>query len=195
MTVKTTMTLPENYRESFTIDLQKNKKLMLLVNGVALLIGVILALIGHRIVPIGTLFSMEEGMVPYLVRFGVLIVGSILYIVLHEFVHGIFIKRYCGVKARYGFTGMYAFAGSDAYFNKHDYLIIALAPVVVWGIVLAVLQPFAMGSWFWVVYIIQISNLSGAAGDLYVTWRLYKMENILVRDYGTSMKVYLPEES
>ena len=65
--------------------------------------------------------------------------GMVLYIFLHEFVHGIFIKRYSGKKADYGFTGMYAYAGSKPYFNKKSYLVIALAPVVLWGIVLTAL--------------------------------------------------------
>ena len=35
--MKNTVSLPEGYSEEFGIDLQKNKKLMLLVNGIAVL--------------------------------------------------------------------------------------------------------------------------------------------------------------
>lgn len=115
----------------------------------------------------------------------------VLYIVLHELVHGIFMKRFSGIKPNYGFTLMYAYAGSTAYFNKKHYIIIALAPIVVWGIVLTIINCFVPASWFWVVYFIQIMNISGAAGDLYVTYKFSKMpKNILVHDSGVAMTVY-----
>lgn len=183
--------LPLGYREIDSIDLQKNKKLSLLVNGIALLIGVLMAVPMHFVVPITTLFDMSEGFIPYLIRFGVLMVGIILYMVLHELVHGIAMKR-CGTKKiQYGFTGLYAFAGSEDYYDKPSYVIIALAPIVVWGVVLLVLNLLVPAQWFWVVYWIQISNISGAAGDLYVTYRFSRLPaDILVKDYGVGMTVY-----
>lgn len=183
--------LPGGYREIDSIDLQKNKKLSLLVNGIALLIGVLMAVPMHFVVPITTLFDMSEGFTPYLIRFGVLMVGIILYMVLHELVHGIAMKR-CGTKKiQYGFTGLYAFAGSEDYYDKRSYVIIALAPIVVWGVVLLVLNLLVPAQWFWVVYWIQISNISGAAGDLYVTYRFSRLPaDILVKDYGVGMTVY-----
>ena len=97
-------------------------------------------------------------------------------------------------KVKYGFTGMYAYAGSDDYYDKKSYIIIALAPIVVWGIVLAIINVLVPYEWFWVVYLIQLINLSGAAGDLFVTVRFSKMpKDILVRDYGVGMTVYSAE--
>ena len=114
-----------------------------------------------------------------------------LYLVLHDLVHGIAMKL-CGTRrVHYGFTGMYAFAGSDDYYDKSGYIMIALAPIVVWGVVLAVLNLLVPTAWFWVVYLIQISNLSGAAGDLYVTVKFSRLpRDILVRDSGVAMTVY-----
>ena len=68
---------------------------------------------------------------------------------------------------------------------------IALAPIVLWGIVLAALNMLVPVEWFWVVYIIQIGNISGGTGDLYVTWKFSKMpDDILVHDSGIEMEVY-----
>ena len=70
---------------------------------------------------------------------------------------------------------------------------IALAPIVIWGIVLTVFLIFVPESWFWAVYFIQLINLSGAAGDLYVVWKFSGMRrDILIRDSGTDMTVYAP---
>ena len=189
----TTTSLPTGCREICHIDLQKDKKLMLLVNLLALAIMLIMGGIGHRLVPLETLFDMES-LALYALRFIVLIGGIIIYLVLHELVHGIFMRGFSGVRPHYGFTGLYAYAGNTAYFNKKHYIIIALAPVVIWGIVLAALTALVPEGWFWPVYFIQIANISGAAGDLYVFWRLGRMSpEILINDTGVAMTVYLPE--
>ena len=183
--------LPDGFVEIYSIDLKKNKKAALLVNALAIIIGVALAIIGHFIVPITTLFSMDSGITMYMLRLLVLVISLILYIILHELVHGIAMKI-CGTKkVKYGFTGLYAFAGSNDYYDKISYIFIALAPIVVWGIILAVINIFVPAEWFWIVYFIQLSNLSGAAGDLYVTVKFSKMpRDILIFDYGVGMKVF-----
>ncbi len=189
--MNTTTTLPENYTEIFSMNLQKDKRFMLLVNGLALLIMAVMGIIAHFFIPISTFFDMSDGLSTYFIRLAVFILGMILYMILHELVHGIFMKKFSGVKPHYGFTLTYAYAGSTAYFNKKHYIIIALAPIVVWGIVLTIINLFTPVSWFWVVYMIQIMNISGAAGDLYVTYKFSKMpKDILVYDSGVAMTVY-----
>ena len=86
---------------------------------------------------------------------------------------------------------MYAFAGSRDYDGKGAYVFIALAPIVFWGIVLAVINCLVPAEWFWVVYLIQVINLSGAAGDLFVTVRFSRLPgDILIQDSGVGMKVF-----
>lgn len=183
--------LPRGYGELFSIDLQKDPKLALRVNLLALIITAVLGVPMHFYIPITTLFDMSGGLGGYALRFGVLAVLMVLYLILHELVHGAAMKL-CGTKkVRYGFTGMYAFAGSDDYYYKRPYLFIALAPVVLWGAVLAAANCLVPAAWFWVVYLIQLANLSGAAGDLYVTVRFSRLPaDVLVRDRGVGMTVY-----
>ncbi len=192
--MKTQKTLPENYTKLFDIDLQKNKKLALLVNLIGLTITAVMVAVAHQFKPFGLLLDMSEGIGEYIVRFAVIAVGAVAYIILHELVHGIFMKHFSGMKPNYGFTGLYAYAGSKAYFNERDYIIIALAPIIVWGAVLAIINVFVPESWFWVVYLIQIFNISGAAGDIYVTVKFSKLPpDILVNDTGVAMTVYTKE--
>ena len=189
--MKRFQSLPEEYREIYSIDLQKNKKLSVLVNALALVIAALLTVPMMFIVPISPLFNMDNGYAPYLIRFAAIGVLIILYMVLHEIVHGIAMKM-CGTKkVKYGFTGLYAFAGSEDYYDKKSYIFIALAPVVLWGIVLGVINIFVPTEWFWVVYIIQVINLSGAAGDLFVTVKFSHLpKDILVKDYGVGMHIF-----
>ncbi len=183
--------LPQGYKQLLAIDLQKDKKLALIVNGMAILIGVVMAVPMHFVVPINSLFDVSGGLLPYIIRFFALILSVVFYIVSHEAVHGIAMKI-CGTKGvKYGFTGLYAYAGSTDYYNKGAYIFIALAPVILWGIVLFVINFLVPESWFWVVYIIQITNISGAAGDAYVSICFAKLPNdILIQDNGTAMIVY-----
>lgn len=189
--MKAISSLSQDYKEICSVDLQKNKKTAVFVNLLALIIAAILVVPMAFFVPLDTLFSFEKGMGVYFAKFGILLVGIIVYMVLHELVHGIAMKI-CGTKKiKYGFTGMYAFAGSEDYYNKKAYLFIALAPVVLWGVVLAIVTPFISYEWFWVVYFIQVNNLSGAAGDLFVTVKFSKLpKDILIKDYGVGMTVY-----
>ena len=183
-------TLPAGYEKIRDIDLKKNRREALIVNAASVIIAVVMVLVGHAFVPVQTLFDMSS-VAAYFARFIVMIAGMLVYIVLHEAVHGVVMYHYCRVKPTFGFTGLYAYAGSTACYNRRSYIVIAMAPVVVWGVVLAVLMPLVPRTWFWVVYMIQIGNVSGAAGALYFTSLMMKMpEDILVRDAGVSMEVF-----
>ena len=192
--MKAVVTLPEEYKEFYSIDLQKNKKMSLRVNLLSVIIAVILFVPMHFLVPISSLFVMDKGLGSYVIRFIALIVLIITYMVLHELTHGIAMKI-CGTKkVKYGFTGLYAFAGSNDYYRKKAYIFIALAPIVLWGLIIAIIYPFVPIEWFWVVYNLQIINLSGAAGDLIVTIKFSGFpKDILIRDYGVGMTVFSKE--
>lgn len=186
--------LPEGYKEIYSVDLQKDKKAALLVNVIGVIIMLVMGVPMHFVVPVTKLFDMSAGLGAYFLRFGALIVLMVAYMILHELVHGVAMKL-CGTKkVKYGFTGMYAFAGSEDYYSKKPYIFIALAPVVLWGVVLAVINPFVPEQWFWVVYFIQIFNISGAAGDFFVTAKFSRMpKDILIHDSGVGMTVYSKE--
>lgn len=189
--MKALQTLPEGYRAIFSVDLQKDKKIALLINGAALIIAAVMVIPVAFAVPIASLFDLSAGIAPYMIRFAVLLASTIVYMILHELVHGMTMKL-CGTKkVKYGFTGLYAFAGSDDYYDRRSYITIALAPIVVWGIVLAVVNCLVPAQWFWVVYLIQVMNVSGAVGDMYVTAKFMKFpKDILVHDCGVGMSVY-----
>lgn len=184
--MKTCVELPSGYEQILQIDLQKDKKLAIIVNVIAFVIMIAMVFSGHIYVSFLEFIDLAD-----LLQWGVILVGFIIYMVLHELVHGVVMWVYSKQKPFYGFTGMYAYAGSNAYFNKKHYLVIALAPIVVWGIVLLILNLIFKEKWFWIIYFLQMMNISGAAGDLYVTCRFSKLpKDILVKDIGVNMTVY-----
>lgn len=183
--------LPEDYGEIYLLNLQKDKRTAIIVNLLALAIAAVMAVSMNFFVPVTSVFDMSGGIVRYFLRLAALIVLMVLYMVLHELVHGIAMKL-CGTKrVKYGFTGLYAFAGSEDYYDKKSYIFIALAPIVLWGTVLAAVNFFVPTEWFWIVYMIQLINISGAAGDLFAAVKFSRMpKNILIQDSGVSMRVF-----
>lgn len=183
--------LPSGYREIRRIDLKQDKKLMLLVTGLSLLI--LAAMVVPAFVARGGICFY--GGAPASVKLVVFAAALVGYVVLHELTHGVFIRLLGGVKPEYGFSLMYAYAGSTkAYFKKWPYLVIAMAPVVIWGCVLLALQFVVSDSWWWVAYMIQVMNVSGAAGDFYVAVLLPRMpEDTLIQDTGVAMTFYSRE--
>ena len=182
--------LPNGYSKALNIDLQKNKRLAVLVNVTALFIMAVMIIAAVFFIPFKTFFNTDNILI-YVIRFLVVWLGMVAYIFLHELVHGIFMKHFSGVKPHYGFTGLYAYAGSSAYFDRKQYIIIALAPIAILGIILLMINCIVPKAWFWVIYIIQITNISGAAGDIYVTYKMLRLPaTLLVNNTGVSMTVY-----
>ena len=84
--------------------------------------------------------------------------------------------------------------GATPSFDRKSYLVISLAPVVLLGAVLLLLCALLPSSLFWFFYLLQIQNLSGAAGDLYLCLLLQKMPaDLLIRDSGVAMEFYSAE--
>lgn len=187
--------LPENYTFKREVDLQKNMKLNIGVNVAALILAIPLLALGflfHR-AKLNAAGDIEVAYNLVLLILAVLL-GFVAYIFLHELTHGFFIKRFSGEKPQYGFTGIFAYAGlKNGYFSKLHYIIIALSPVIIWGIVFLVLNILLPLQWFWPVYLLQIINLTGAVGDYYVTYIILRMSpEVLVNDDGVSMRFYEP---
>lgn len=186
--MKAYTTLPDGYKEIHTLDMQKDKKLSFWLNFFASVVGI--GLIAIPWISISNPFAQPTWM------WLIILAADIAYVVLHELVHGITMKIVGTKKVSYGFTGLYAFAGSKDYYDKTAYLTIALAPVIVLGVILAVVQMFTPVEFFWIPWFIQVTNLSGAAGDAYVTAKFSKMpKDILVTDYGVGMTVYSKQGS
>ena len=191
--MKSCSVLPENYIQRTVIDLEKDKKAFWFVNILSLVIAALMVAIGVWAVPLDLEPDADNFVLELLLPLIVLLAGIFAYIVLHEAVHGVFMYAFSRVRPRFGFKLVFAYAGSEAYFDKIRYIVIALAPVVFWGMVLLIIDLFCKGIWFWVFYIIQVCNVGGAAGDFYVTAKILRMPKaILIQDTGTQMTVFAP---
>ena len=176
--------LPDDYREVKVYNLQKDKKTAFIINALAVIIMIVMIFIRP--------FSFYRERLGSILKLVIMLIGMFIYVVLHEFTHGFAMKHYGGKEVKYGFTGLYAFAGSTAdFFDKYAYIRIALAPITIWGIIFLVLEILLPAGWKPIVYFLQIANFSGAAGDLFISYQVSRMKNTLyVKDTGVDMTVY-----
>lgn len=175
--------LPGGYRFQERIDLVKNRKQLIRVNVLSIALAVLSVAAGLLLKPAGAPFGWLQWLAA--------IVGTAAYVIGHEAVHGVLMWLISHQKPRFGCKLMYAYAGSSAFFDKHAYLLIAIAPLAVWTTVLGVLAAALPAVCFWPVWAVQVMNISGAAGDLYVFFHLLnRPRTMLVQDDGTAMTIW-----
>ncbi len=177
------------YKEYGKLDLVNNKKDAIYVNVLSLVVLVAMV----ALIPLFVKGTIEE----FILYFNplhsiVLLIMIILYIPLHELVHGAFMKSFSGEKLSFGWKLVYAYCGSkEGMVNYPEYSTVALAPLIVFSIVFIAMMVL-MPSWALVWYLMEVVNVSGSAGDIYVTLKLWKdrKKDILVNDTGTEMTIY-----
>lgn len=174
------------YRLNERIDLIRNRSQLRTVTLLSVLLAV--AAIGAGLalqLPDFRMFSPWKLLIT--------LAGTAIYIIGHEAVHGVLMWLFSRTKPKFGFSLMYAYAGSNFFFPKRPYLLIAAAPLVIWTALLTTLALVLPPDWFWTIWVIQLTNISGAAGDLYVFFRvLKKPPNTRIQDTGTSMSIWFP---
>jgi hypothetical protein len=180
-------TLPPGYRYAGTLDFMRNRSQMKALVILSLALIVVPVIVGLLTVPVGPSWRL---MASRWYMWPCLGLALVVYIPLHELTHGIAMFVLSGVRPTYGLKLPYAYAGSTVWFDKPSHIVTALAPVAVWGAALQIAITKLPQAWFWPLWIIQISNLSGSAGDLYTAWALARMKgDLLIQDTGVRMRI------
>ena len=130
--MKTCTVLPERYEAAASVDLQNDKRKALLVNGLSAAVMLLMILLGHFLIrPVTDLFGFDDTNSGWFLRIAVMMAGLFVYVILHELAHAAAMKSFGAKQVRFGFTGLYAFAGSEAdYFGKTAYLWISTVPLI-----------------------------------------------------------------
>ena len=190
--------LPEGYGQVYHIN-AKDKKIGIVLNLIALAILVAVMLIAAIPVMLtgGVDFSVRP--IPLLVGYAVFFVSMILYIVLHEAVHGIAYKSLTGERLTFGLSWSCAFCGVPNIFTYRKTALIALAaPLVTFTVILL---PVTVCLWFvhplayFASALIFGLHLGGCCGDMYMILLLctkFKQKVLLMKDTGPEQFLYLP---
>ncbi|MGI6170095.1 MAG: DUF3267 domain-containing protein [Christensenellales bacterium] len=159
--VPNTPILPANYQLHGTMDLKKDKKINIGIQVTFIL--VVVCMIGlAKWLNFPTESNWGTG-----IRILATVLMGVVYMIVHELTHGVFMKLFSKVKPVYFVRFPFLCTGSAAYFNKKNFIIIALAPVVLWGAFLIAMLTVHPSDFFLSVYIIIGLNFAGAAGDYF----------------------------
>ena len=187
-----TKTLPEGYVQSGEINLKKNKRLAITLNIVALFVGVLsfflLSSFAASVRPslMNTSSTITAGVV------AVLLVGAVLFMTIHELIHGFFFWMFTRSRPVFAIRLFYAYAGApDWYIPTRQFMIVALGPLVIIGAVGMLLMLLVPESWVFLIVIMVALNTGGSTGDLFVFTRLFKLSpTSLANDTGDVMTFY-----
>ena len=190
--------LPEGYREARVVDAKEKKTSVILTLSS-------IALTALAFVPVavfcdfGVVFNAlkeKTAVVPYFV----FLFSMVIYVILHELIHGAAYKALTHQKLTFGFTLTVAFCGvPDVYTSRKTALIALLAPFVTFTVIfiplLVWLHGVNMVSYAFAGILFAI-HFGGCIGDLYMTGLLlfrYKDPRTLMNDTGPKQTIYLPE--
>lgn len=178
---------PEKLKTEHVIDPEEDKKLRLYLSLGAVGLAAVLVGIGCIFVPIAKLYDVG-GVGRFILRAALIIVMAAVYYCVHELLHACVLKRLTGDTAKIVLEKHHARCVSDTVFTLKGYIIYCFAPVVIIGTVLLILNIVLPDRFFWQVYIIQIINIAGAAGEFYAAYRLIKeRKELAVLDDGEKL--------
>ena len=195
--------LPENYRLVKTVDATKAPfavvfnllSLVMMVGAFAVLyfaFGTDVSLIKEQFL---TLPDFTK-----ILALLLLVVGFIVYIVLHELVHGVVYKAFTKRKLTFGVTMTCAYCGvPDVFVYRTASLCALLAPFVIFGIAFVV-PMFFLQNTVWFVFLAAIFSLHFGlcVNDLYIVLLyIFKFRNgkTLMRKTDSTLTFFLPYEN
>ena len=188
--------LPEGYRIVKTID-AKDKKVGIILNLIAFGILVVSLIVAYFAMGRPALITDDSNIWEYPICFLVLTISLIIYMILHELVHGAVYKFFTKEKLTFGLTLSVAFCGvPQIYVYRKPALAAVLAPFVVFLPIfltlcfvlptplMKMLATFMLGM-----------HVGGCSGDLWVSGLLiFKLRDnaTLMNDTGPKQTFCVP---
>lgn len=182
--------LPEGYHVIYEVD-ANNKKTAVLLNIVALAVTAICIYLSFLTVRPINFFDEYS-----LARSVIFIAAMLVYIVLHELVHGAVYKILTKQTLTFGLTLSVAYCGvPNIYVYRRTALIALLAPFVIFIPVFLLPAIFLPDAWDKLYSLILLSlHLSGCTGDIFdVLLYLFRFKDntTLMRDTGPKQTFYV----
>ncbi len=194
--------LPSGYKQALYIN-AKDAKFGIIFNLIGFVIMAIVMAIAF--LPLITSGRLTQGIfeidpLRMMISDVVLIASLLVYIVLHELVHGAAYKALTGEKLTFGMSWSCAFCGVPNIFTyRKTALIAVVAPFAVFSVILiaatAVLY-FVSPLYYLMAALVFGIHLGGCSGDLWVLYLLtvkFRKKTVLMRDTGPEQFFYVYE--
>ncbi|WP_206673667.1 DUF3267 domain-containing protein [Pseudactinotalea terrae] len=123
----------------------------------------------------------------------VTLVACVTYMWLHEATHGLLITALSGARSHYAVRLPYLTTGNQAFVSRRAFVVAALGPLALWGMVLLAAFTVAPSDAFLTLYVLSALNVAGSAGDLYQAAQVRRLPGTaLIRDDGSTTTVLVP---
>jgi hypothetical protein len=201
MMMEPTRQLPSNYRSVGTLDLSKNRWILILMNvlavGLLFGFGYLFLMIMLRLRPVdgpAGFGGSIEGPLGILLYLGYIALLYVAVVLLHEAIHGIFFWIFTRSRPHFAFKVWYAYATAPGwYLPRNQYAVVGIAPLVLISSLGILLFLFVPADWLMTVFLLITFNASGAVGDIAVlVWLFTKPKTCLAADQGDAVTLYLP---
>ena len=158
-------------------------------------LGLILLLVGNRIVPLSAWISGNEKFAG-LWRMMLLFAVWIAYEWLYQLLRMLLMRAYCGgAKRRFRFHLFYMEISSEACFNRRSCLLIDVFPTLFLATLTVVLLLLVPTFWFWPIYSILLLIEVQSFNSAFFAWRLFRLPStLLVQADGDQRRIFLPRE-
>ena len=191
--------LPRGYALSYHIN-AKDKKTGIIMNLWALFIMLAVGALGARPLFIDKTLIFDIEPLTLLTAWAIMMLSMIVYIVLHELVHGVAYKLLTKRKLTFGISWSCAFCGvPDVYVYRRASIIALVAPLITFTLVfvpLSVLMYFIHPIYYIMSLLLLAMHLGGCVGDGYMTYlflKVFRDKNILMKDTGPEQFIYTQE--
>lgn len=189
-----TKQLPEDYYEVYSLDLSKNIRAQLILNGVALVLMIVFGWFFVSISQILTSGAWSNNLTNMLGTSNLvfILVALLLMPILHEAAHGLFFWLFTRQRVKFGFKFGYAYAAApEWYFPRIQYLVVAFAPFMILSIIGLALMPVMPTRLMPALLLFLSFNAGGSVGDLYISWKITNYSSmVLLNDLGDSFTIF-----
>mgnify|MGYP003875609415 CR=1 FL=1 len=127
----------------------------------------------------------------------IVLIFSILMLILHEGIHGLFFWIFTRSKPVFALKSLYAYAAApEWYLPRNQYLVVSLSPLILISLLCGLLFVFIPQWLFLPVWGVAVFNAAGSVGDLFVAvWLFLQPGTCLANDRGDIFSLYLPDRN
>lgn len=182
-----TLDLPADYRLTRTLDLTKNRKLSAPIVTLAAL-----SILGTTAISVATRVTLDSTWNP-VVTVAVTLVACFAYMAAHEATHGAVLRLSTGIRPTFALRFPFLTTGCSAFLTRRAAVVVALAPSVLWGIVLAVALFVVPPDYRLSAFVLLTLNFAGSSGDFVEAYVVARQQHdAVVHDDGDVLSVYVP---
>ena len=179
--------LPQTYAKYQTVDFKKDRKVAILMQ--AIFLGVALLAVAVALLFELPLASEWHPVITIIVT----MFAGLIYMAAHETTHGVTLRLLTGTQPSYRLRFPLLTTSSSLYLTRRSVIVTALAPCVLWGVVLLVTLFLVPADARLTVYILLALNFAGSAGDYVETaLALRQPRRTLIQDDADRLHVFRP---